>query len=99
MYDKYLTDVVAPKIPQNGTVKIAGHTDIIGGEDHNLKLSIARANDTRKILEKALAKAGRTDVKFEVNGFGEDQNAAPYSNKFPEERSYNRSVIIDVIPK
>ncbi|MFY9151909.1 MAG: OmpA family protein [Prolixibacteraceae bacterium] len=98
IYDKYLTDVVAPKIPQNGTVKIQGHTDIIGGEDHNLKLSQARANDTRKILEKALAKAGRTDVKFEVDGLGEDQKSAPYANQFPEERSYNRSVIIDIIP-
>ena len=99
IYDQYLTDVVTPKIPVNGTVNIQGHTDIIGGEDNNLKLSLARANDTREIIEKALAKAGRTDVKFEVNGYGEDQKTAPYANQYPEERSYNRSVIIDIIPK
>lgn len=98
IYDKYLTDVVTPKIPVNGTVSLQGHTDIIGGEDSNLILSLARANDTRKIIEKALAKSGRTDVKFEVNGYGEDQKSAPYANQFPEERSYNRSVIIDIIP-
>lgn len=29
-YNKYLTDVVAPKIPINGTVIIHGHADVIG---------------------------------------------------------------------
>ncbi len=98
MYDKYLTEVVTPKIPVNGSVIIHGHTDIIGGEDINLKLSLARANDVKGIMEKALAKANRTDVKFEVHGFGEDINLAPFDNKFPEERFYNRTVIIDIIP-
>jgi len=45
-----------------------------------------------------LTKAGRNDVKFEVEGFGEDEKSAPFENKFPEERSYNRSVIIDIVP-
>ncbi|HZL08570.1 MAG TPA: outer membrane beta-barrel protein [Prolixibacteraceae bacterium] len=98
IYEKYLTEVVTPKIPENGTVIIKGHTDIIGGEDYNLKLSLARANDTRGIIEKALTKAGRNDVKFEVDGFGEDEKSAPFENKFPEERSYNRSVTIDIVP-
>ncbi len=98
MYDKYLTEVVTPKIPKNGTVIIHGHTDVIGGEDLNLKLSLARANDVKQIMEKALANSNRTDVKFEVNGFGEDQSLAPFNNKYPEERFYNRSVIIDIVP-
>ncbi|MDO8929141.1 MAG: OmpA family protein, partial [Bacteroidota bacterium] len=98
MYDKYLTEVVTPKIPKNGTVIIHGHTDIIGGEDVNMKLSLARANDVKGIMEKALAKSNRTDVKFDVRGFGEDENLAPFDNKFPEERFYNRSVIIDILP-
>ncbi|MDZ7774938.1 MAG: OmpA family protein [Bacteroidales bacterium] len=98
MYEKYLTEVVTPKVPENGSVIIHGHTDIIGGEDINLKLSTARANDVKAIMEKALAKTNRTDVKFEVHGFGEDENLAPFNNKFPEERFYNRTVIIDIIP-
>jgi outer membrane protein OmpA-like peptidoglycan-associated protein len=97
MYDKYLTEVVTPKIPKNGSVIIHGHTDNIGGEDVNLKLSLARANDVKGIMEKALAKSNRTDVKFDVRGFGEDESLAPFNNKFPEERFYNRSVIIDII--
>jgi hypothetical protein len=98
IYDKYLSEVVTPKIPKDGTVIIHGHTDIIGEEAHNLELSLARANEVKAIMENALAKAGRTDVKFEVYGFGEDIGLAPFDNKFAEERFYNRTVIIDLIP-
>ena len=96
IYEKYLIEVVAPKIPYNGTVIIQGHADVIGNDAYNLKLSQARANDVKNTLESALAKTGRTDVKFEVNGYGEDLNHSPFNNKFPEERSYNRTVIIDI---
>lgn len=98
IYQKYLTDVVAPKIPRNGTVIIHGHSDIIGDDTNNLELSWSRANDVRGILEKALSAQARTDVKFEVFGFGEDEKVSPFENKFPEERFYNRTVIIDIIP-
>jgi len=98
MYDKYLTEIVLPGITTGATVIIHGHTDIIGGEDYNLKLSQARANDVKRILEKGLLEQSRTDVKFEVHGFGEDLNMAPFENKYPEERFYNRTVIIDIIP-
>ncbi len=98
MYQKYLINVVTPKIPIGGTVIIHGHTDIIGGEAYNLRLSLARANDVRDIMEDALAKAGRKDVKFDVKGLGEDVTTAPFENKYPEERFYNRTVIIDIIP-
>jgi outer membrane protein OmpA-like peptidoglycan-associated protein len=99
IYRKYLTDIVTPKIPMGGKVIIHGHTDIIGEEGHNLKLSVARATEVRNIFDAALAKAGRTDVTFEVYGFGEDQNLEPFENKYPEERFYNRTVIIDILPK
>ena len=97
IYDKYLTEIVAPKIPQNGTVIITGHTDIIGEVDYNKNLSLARANDVKSILEKSLAASGRTDVKFQVRGEGENEKLAPFENKYPEERFYNRTVIIDII--
>jgi outer membrane protein OmpA-like peptidoglycan-associated protein len=97
-YEKYLTEIVTPKIPQGGKVIIHGYTDAIGDETMNRNLSLARANDVKKIIENSLAKTGRKDVTFEVRGFGEDQNLAPFENKFPEERFYNRTVIIDIIP-
>jgi len=99
VYEKYLTEVVTPKIPQGGTVMIHGHTDVIGEEAYNKNLSMERATDVKGILENSLEKAGRTDVKIEMFGFGEDEKLAPFENKFPEERFYNRTVIIDIVPK
>jgi outer membrane protein OmpA-like peptidoglycan-associated protein len=98
MYEKYLIEIVAPKIPKNGVVSIHGHTDIIGEEPYNLNLSLDRANEVKSIIEKALSQNGRKDVTFEVHGFGEDESVSPFENKFPEERFYNRTVIIDIIP-
>jgi outer membrane protein OmpA-like peptidoglycan-associated protein len=97
-YEKFLTDVVTPLIPENGTVIIHGHTDIIGDKKYNHNLSHERAMSTQKIIEGALNRSGKRNVKFESFGFGEDENQAPFNNKFPEERFYNRSVIIDIIP-
>jgi len=97
-YKDYLANVVAPKIPKNGTVIIHGHTDAIGDEAYNANLSKERANNVKNMLASALSKAGRNDVKFEVYGFGEDQSLAPFDNKYPEERFYNRTVIIDILP-
>jgi hypothetical protein len=51
------------------------------------------------IMENGLSKANRNDVKIEVYGFGEDENLSPFENKFPEERFYNRTVIIDIVPQ
>ena len=99
LYEKYLTEIVLPKIPAGSTIIIHGYTDIIGDEAHNLTLSLERANDVRNIMVNGLTKAGRNDVRFEVFGFGEDQSLAPFDNKYPEERFYNRTVIIDVVPQ
>jgi len=99
IYDKYLTEIVAPKIPIGAMVIVHGYTDIIGNEVYNQTLSMARANDVKNILANSLAKAGRKDVQFEVYGFGEDEIISPFNNKYPEERFYNRTVLIDIVPK
>jgi len=99
IYEKYLSEVVAPKIKSGDKVIIHGHTDVIGEETYNLKLSIDRANDVKNILEISLLKAGTKNVEFELNGYGEDVDLAPFGNKFPEERAYNRTVTIEIIPK
>jgi len=95
-YEKFLTDVVSPLIADGSTVIIHGHTDIIGEEEYNQKLSDSRAQETQKIIERALARAGKSNVKFDTSGYGEDLNRSPFENKLPEERFYNRTVIIDI---
>lgn len=97
IYETYLTEIVAKKIPIGGKVIIKGFTDSIGDDKYNQKLSLARANDVKHILENSLAKVGRFDVKFQVNGYGENPDYLLFENKFPEERFYNRTVIIDVL--
>jgi outer membrane protein OmpA-like peptidoglycan-associated protein len=97
-YESFLTNVVVPLIPENGTVVIHGHSDIIGEEKYNVSLSFERAIGAQKIMEAALLKTGIKDVNFETFGFGEDAGMAPFENSLPEERFYNRTVIIDIVP-
>jgi outer membrane protein OmpA-like peptidoglycan-associated protein len=99
LYEKYLTDVVVPKIPMGGAVIIHGYTDVLGDEDYNLNLSINRANDVYTIIKSGLSAAGRSDVTFKVYGFGEDPSLMPFENGTPEERFYNRTVIVDILTK
>lgn len=96
-YENFLSDVVTPLIPANSTVIIHGHTDIIGEDMYNRNLSHDRAKGAQQILESALLKAGKSGVKFETFGFGEDESMSPFKNNLPEERFYNRTVIIDII--
>ncbi len=96
-YEKFLTEVVSPLITDGSTVLIHGHTDIIGEEEYNQKLSDSRAGETQKIIERALLSTGKNNVKFETYGFGEDLNHSPFENVLPEERFYNRTVIIDIV--
>lgn len=98
-YDKFLTDVVSPLITDGSRVIIHGHTDITGSEEYNHTLSHDRAMHTQKVLENALSNAGRGNVQFQATGYGEDLENAPFNNNLPEERFYNRTVIIDIIPK
>ena len=96
-YESFLKDVIVPLIPENGTVIIHGHTDIIGDEKYNHSLSQERAIGTQQILEKALSASNKKGVTYETYGFGEDTSLSPFENNFPEERFYNRTVIIDIV--
>jgi outer membrane protein OmpA-like peptidoglycan-associated protein len=96
-YKEFLTKVVAPIVPDNGTLIIHGHSDIIGDDGHNMKLSLERARDAQRILEQAVSKAGKKGIKYEVYGFGGNPDSAPFENNLPEERFYNRTVIIDIV--
>jgi len=98
-YEKYLTDVVTAAITNGATVKIQGYSDTIGEADYNLRLSEARAATVRTIIQNGLTKAGRTDVIFDVKGQGDIISQSQFNNTLPEERFYNRTVVVDIIPK
>jgi outer membrane protein OmpA-like peptidoglycan-associated protein len=98
-YDVFLTDMVAPLVPDSSTIVIHGYTDTIGEEEYNENLSRERVQDTRSILERAIEKSGKKGIVFETFGFGEDMQYAPFDNYYPEQRFYNRTVIIDIVPE
>ena len=97
-YEQLIANVVAPLIESGSTVVVHGHTDIIGSDVYNMKLSQQRASEAQQLIEKALLRAGKTNVKFETIGVGEAADRSPFGNEKPEERFYNRTVIIDINP-
>jgi outer membrane protein OmpA-like peptidoglycan-associated protein len=88
-----------PKIPAGSRVVIHGYTDKIGEDEYNLQLSIERSNDVFEIIKSELTRIGMEKVEFTVFGFGEDVALVPFENDTPEERFYNRTVIVDIIPQ
>ena len=76
------------------TVRIDGHTDNIGSDAVNRKLSLARANAVRDYLQKI---EGLSGTKFETAGYAATKPVA--SNDSNEGREKNRRVEILVVPK
>lgn len=96
-YEQFLAQTVAPGIPNGSSVIIHGHTDGVGDPDYNQKLSQRRSEETQRVLTRELTKLGRT-VTFDTYGFGEDERRSPFNNTLPEQRYYNRTVVIEVVP-
>ncbi len=65
-------------------ITLAGHTDSIGSENYNMKLSVKRAN----VVQKYLVKKGLNKDLITVQGFGELKPFAP--NKTVKDRTKNR---------
>ena len=72
-------------------VGITGHTDDIGPEDYNRRLSVNRAHSA----EQFLLKAGLAQQRVYTQGKGEAEPVA--SNDTPEGRRQNRRVSIMVV--
>ena len=78
------------KMPQSTTITLAGHTDNIGNEVFNQKLSLNRANAVADYL----IANGIDKNQFIVTGYGSSQPIAP--NDSEKNRSLNRRVKIKV---
>ncbi len=78
---------------QNLKIELSGHTDAVGSNEANLKLSDGRANSVREYL---IGNGVRID-KIEAIGYGESQPVA--TNDTDEGRQYNRRVEIKVLEK
>ena len=100
---KIMEEYIYPRTKDKSKLQIVGHTDIVGLEDHNLRLSQKRAQTAERMIK------GYTKGKYEVMntmGVGEgdeslpigsdDPNAWLYPNNIPEGRFYNRTVQIQI---
>jgi outer membrane protein OmpA-like peptidoglycan-associated protein len=77
------------ELPQ-ATVEIVGHTDSIGKEAYNIKLSDRRALAVFKLLAAAYGENASDRIRY--SGVG--PNTPLYDNLSPEARSFNRTVTI-----
>ncbi len=86
-------DRVIDLMHQNPTViiEIAAHTDDVGSDDYNLKLSEKRAESAIAYLKKK----GIVDKRFEAKGYGKRKPLAP--NDSEENRSINRRVELIIL--
>jgi OOP family OmpA-OmpF porin len=73
-------------VDKNFSLKLAGHTDNVGSNDANMKLSKERAESIKSYLVSKGANASR----IEATGYGETQPIA--SNKTAKGRQQNRRV-------
>ncbi|RZK63469.1 MAG: OmpA family protein, partial [Pedobacter sp.] len=81
-----LNRVAALLVEKNFSLKLAGHTDITGSRELNLRLSKDRAESVKAYLVSQGANASR----IEATGYGPDQPIA--SNKTADGRQQNRRV-------
>lgn len=72
-------------------IKISGHTDAVGDDGHNLKLSIGRA----KAVLHYLANKGILDRRLAAEGFGESRPLAENTSEVGREE--NRRVEFEII--
>ena len=86
-------DRVIDLMHQNPTVKIeiAAHTDDVGSDDYNFKLSERRAESAISYLNKK----GIVNNRFEAKGYGKSKPLAP--NDSEENRATNRRVELIIL--
>lgn len=98
-YETFLAGTVAERITDTSVVVVRGRTDVVGDADYNRTLSRNRAQGVESLLREAASRAGRNGVVFKSSWSGEEESQAPFGNATPEERCYNRTVIIDLLPE
>ena len=77
--------------PQIELIQVEGHTDNVGGDAANKKLSQARAESVKKYL----AQKGVKTVRLVAKGFGKEKPIA--DNNTPEGRDQNRRVEFNIL--
>lgn len=81
------------KLPPSVVIEVGGHTDDIGSDASNQKLSDARANAVRQ----ALIKFGVAESRLQAKGYGKANPKVPNTND--ESRAKNRRIEYTAVKK
>ncbi len=71
-------------------VDIIGHTDTVGLQEDNIKLSFKRAN----LVKNLFVKEGANPSLLHVEGYGEEDLLIPTDDEIPEEKNRNVEIFI-----
>lgn len=97
IFNRYIQEVVAPKITSGAKVILHGHTENLNYGNFELKSILSSEIEIREIIENELKKTGKSNVEFQVFDFGVDQILAPFNPDYSEIDFCSRTVIIDII--
>lgn len=85
--ERILKEWVYPRVKGTSEIKVEGHTDVVGQDEHNKRLSERRAGAVEGAIR------GKTAGKYQAlssRGTGEEEPL--FNNLLPEERFFNRTV-------
>jgi outer membrane protein OmpA-like peptidoglycan-associated protein len=85
--ERIMKDYVYDRVKPTSKVTVVGHTDVVGLEDHNQKLSERRSGTVKDGIDKKTSKQ-----YSELNSQGVGEDTPLYPNELPEGRFYNRTV-------
>jgi len=84
--ERIMSTWVYPRVKPSSVIRIEGHTDVVGLDTRNKKLSEDRARTAENFIKK------RTSNFKELNTRGTGEEEPLYSNELPEGRFFNRTV-------
>jgi outer membrane protein OmpA-like peptidoglycan-associated protein len=89
MNARIIKEYVLPRLLASSETTIVGHTDVIGEEQYNQRLSESRGANAKEEVAR-LAKTAQSYKSLESKGVGEAEPL--FDNSLPEGRFYNRTV-------
>jgi outer membrane protein OmpA-like peptidoglycan-associated protein len=91
--ERILREHVYSDIRQGAQIDVEGHTDVVGLEDVNLRLSGARSNTVTTGIRRNV----KSSLVAKLEGKGVGEESPLYNNELPEGRFYNRTVQVVIV--
>ncbi|MBK7033190.1 MAG: OmpA family protein [Ignavibacteria bacterium] len=88
--ERIMSTWVFPRVKKSSVISIDGHTDVVGLDTRNKKLSEDRARTAENFIKK------RTSDFKELTTRGTGEEEPLYSNELPEGRFFNRTVQVKI---